>query len=99
MQKLFRMTPLQDSFGCNFNILIGNTPKVMGIREILTEWTAFRHECVKRRISFDLTKKKEKLHLLLGLKKILLDIDRAISIIRETSIFSVCLLIIFKYLK
>ena len=84
MQKLFRLTPLQDSFGCNFNILIGNTPKVMGIREILTEWTAFRHECVKRRVSFDLTKKKEKLHLLLGLKKILLDLDKAIAIIRET---------------
>ncbi len=84
MQKLFRMTPLQDSFGCNFNILIGNTPKVMGIREILEKWTAFRHECVKRRVSFDLTKKKEKLHLLLGLKEILLDIDKAISIIRET---------------
>ena len=85
MQKLFRLTPLQDSFGCNFNILIGNTPKVMGIREILEEWTAFRHECVKRRVSFDLQKKKEKLHLLLGLKKILLDIDKAIAIIRETA--------------
>ena len=85
MQKLFRLTPLQDSFGCNFNILIGNTPKVMGIREILKEWTAFRHECVKRRVSFDLDKKKERLHLLLGLKKILLDIDKAIAIIRETA--------------
>lgn len=85
MQKLFRLTPLQDSFGCNFNILIGNTPKVMGIREILQEWTAFRQECVKRRVSFDLNKKKEKLHLLLGLKKILLDLDKAISIIRETA--------------
>ena len=85
MQKLFRLTPLQDSFGCNFNILIGNTPKVMGIREILEEWTAFRHECVKRRVSFDLQKKKERLHLLLGLKKILLDIDKAIAIIRETA--------------
>ena len=85
MMKLFRMTPLQDSFGCNFNILIGNTPKVMGIREILTEWTKFRHECVRRRINFDLAKKKDRLHLLLGLKKILLDIDKAISIIRETA--------------
>ncbi len=84
MQKLFRMTPLQDSFGCNFNILIGSTPKVMGIREILTEWTAFREQCVRRRIFFDLNKKKEKLHLLLGLKKILLDIDKAIAIIRGT---------------
>ncbi|MDE5753642.1 MAG: topoisomerase IV [Oscillospiraceae bacterium] len=85
MQKLFRLTPLQDSFGCNFNILIGNTPKVMGIREILTEWVAFRHECVKRRVAFDLHKKKDKLHLLLGLQKILLDLDKAIQIIRETS--------------
>ena len=84
MQKLFRMTPLQDSFGCNFNILIGSTPKVMGVREILTEWTAFRQDCVRRRIFFDLNKKKEKLHLLLGLKQILLDIDKAIAIIRGT---------------
>ncbi|MEE5992973.1 MAG: DNA gyrase subunit A [Oscillospiraceae bacterium] len=84
MQKLFRMTPLQDSFGCNFNILIGNMPKVMGIREILAEWLNFRETCVKRRVQFDLTKKKEKLHLLQGLKKILLDIDKAISIIRAT---------------
>ncbi|MBE6851507.1 MAG: topoisomerase IV [Ruminococcus sp.] len=84
MQKLFRMTPLQDSFGCNFNILIGNTPKVMGVREILLEWAAFRQECVRRRVYFDLNKKREKLHLLLGLKKILLDIDKAIAIIRNT---------------
>ncbi|MCR5717668.1 MAG: topoisomerase IV [Oscillospiraceae bacterium] len=84
MQKLFRMTPLQDSFGCNFNILIGNTPKVMGIREILEEWLSFREECVRRRVYFDLTKKKDKLHLLEGLKKILLDIDKAIAIIRAT---------------
>ncbi|MBD5142172.1 MAG: topoisomerase IV [Ruminococcus sp.] len=85
MQKLFRLTPLQDSFGCNFNILIGNTPKVMGIREILTEWLLFRQDCVKRRIHFDLAKKKEKLHLLLGLQKILSDIDKTIKIIRETN--------------
>ena len=84
MQKLFRMTPLQDSFGCNFNILIGNTPRVMGIREILEEWLAFREDCVKRRVYFDLTKKRDKLHLLEGLKKILLDIDKAIAIIRAT---------------
>ncbi|MBQ7003584.1 MAG: topoisomerase IV [Oscillospiraceae bacterium] len=84
MQKLFRMTPLQDSFSCNFNILIGSVPRVMGVREILSEWTAFREECVKRRIYFDLNKKKERLHLLLGLKKILLDIDKAIAIIRHT---------------
>ena len=84
MQKLFRMTPLQDSFACNFNILIGGTPKVCGVGEILEEWIAWRLESVKRRVYFDLGKKKEKLHLLNGLKKILLDIDRAIAIIRNT---------------
>ncbi len=84
MQKLFRLTPLQDNFNCNFNILIAGTPRVMGVYEILSEWTEFRRQCVKRRIYFDLNKKKEKLHLLLGLKKILLDIDYAIQIIRET---------------
>ena len=84
MQKLFRMTPLQDNYSCNFNILIAGNPKVMGVREILTEWTAFRKECIKRRVFYDLKKKKEKLHLLEGLKKILLDIDKAIKIIRET---------------
>ena len=84
MQKLFRLTPLQDNYSCNFNILIAGTPKVMGVREILTEWTAFREECVKRRTYYDLTKKKEKLHLLEALSKILLDIDKAIKIIRET---------------
>ena len=84
MQKLFRLTPLQDNYSCNFNILIAGTPKVMGVREILTEWTAFREECIKRRTYHDLTKKKEKLHLLEALAKILLDIDKAIKIIRET---------------
>ncbi len=84
MQKLYRMTPLQDSYPCNFNILIGGTPRVMGVREILEEWTAFRKECVKRRVYFDLVKKKDKLHLLKGLEKILLDIDKAIKIVRET---------------
>ncbi|MGN1403317.1 MAG: DNA gyrase subunit A [Ruminococcus sp.] len=84
MQKLFRMTPLQDSYSCNFNILVGGSPKVMGVREILEEWTAFRLECVRRRLLFDLNKKKEKLHLLMGLEKILLDIDKAIRIVRET---------------
>lgn len=84
MQKLYRLTPLQDSYPCNFNILIAGTPKVMGVREILTEWTAFREECVKRRTYYDLQKKKEKLHLLEALSKILLDIDKAIKIIRET---------------
>lgn len=84
MKKLFRMTPLQDSYACNFNILIGGMPRVMGVREILEEWVAFRKECVKRRIYFELSKKKSKLHLLKGLKKILLDIDKAVKIIRET---------------
>ena len=84
MNKLFKLTPLQDNFSCNFNILIGGTPKVMGVREILEEWIAFREECVKRRVYFDLNKKKDKLHLLKGLGKILLDIDKAIKIVRET---------------
>lgn len=85
MQKLFRLTPLQDSFACNFNVLIGGSPRVMGVRDILKEWTDFRISCIKRRISFDLAKKREKLHLLMGLQKILLDIDKAIKIIRETA--------------
>ena len=84
MAKLFKTTPLQDSFACNFNILIAGTPKVMGIREILSEWTAWREESVRRRVFADLTKKKDRLHLLKGLGKILLDIDKAIRIIRET---------------
>lgn len=84
MQKLYRLTPLQDSYPCNFNILIDGVPKVMGVREILTEWTNFRENCVKRRTAFDLQKKKEKLHLLEALAKILVDIDKAIKIIRET---------------
>ena len=84
MQKLFRLTPLQDSFACNFNILLGGTPKVCGVGEILEEWIAWRLDGIRRRVYFDLGKKKEKLHLLNGLKKILLDIDRAIAIIRNT---------------
>ena len=84
MQKLFRLTPLEDNFSCNFNVLVGGMPKVMGVRELLGEWIAFREDCVKRRIFFDLNKKKEKLHLLRGLEKILLDIDKAIRIVRET---------------
>lgn len=84
MQKLYRSTPLQDSYACNFNILIGGTPRVMGVAEILREWTAFRIDCVKRRVYFDLAKKKERLHLLRGLERILLDIDKAIRIVRET---------------
>ena len=85
MQKLFKMTPLQDSFSCNFNILVGGAPKVMGVKEILTEWTAFRVDCVKRRTFYELTKAKDKYHLLKGLQKILLDIDKAIKIVRETA--------------
>ena len=86
MAKLMKLTTLQDSFPCNFNILIGGFPKVMGVGEILEEWTAWRTECVRRRLYYQLTKKKEKLHLLLGLQKILLDIDKAIKIIRETEL-------------
>ncbi|MFR9253712.1 MAG: DNA gyrase subunit A [Oscillospiraceae bacterium] len=84
MAKLFRLTPLQDTVSCNFNILIAGMPRVMGVGEILTEWTAWRTDCVKRRVYYILGKKKEKLHLLQGLKRILLDIDKAIRIIRET---------------
>ena len=88
MQKLFRLTPLMDSFACNFNILIAGNPKVMGVREILSEWCAWRMDCVRRRVYFDLSRKKEKLHLLKGLEQILLDIDKAISIIRNTELES-----------
>ena len=84
MIKLFKLTTLEDTFSCNFNVLVGGTPKVMGIREILEEWTAFRAECIRRRTAFDLAKKRDKLHLLEGLNKILVDIDKAISIIRKT---------------
>lgn len=84
MAKLFSMTPLEDSFSCNFNVLIAGIPKVMSVREILNEWSAFRMECVRRRVYFDLNKAKDKLHLLRGLSKILLDIDKAIRIIRAT---------------
>ena len=86
MQKLFRLTPLQDSFPCNFNILIAGMPRVMGVGEILDEWTAWRTDCVKRRIFFQIQKKEDRLHLLKGLERILLDIDKAISIIRETEL-------------
>ena len=88
MQKLFRMTTLQDAFPCNFNILVAGNPRVMGVGEILEEWTAWRIECIRRRVFFDLNKKKEKLHLLKGLERILLDIDRAIDIIRNTELES-----------
>ena len=88
MQKLFRMTPLQDSFACNFNILIAGMPRVMGIVEILSEWTAWRMDCVRRRLYFQVQKKRERLHLLKGLERILMDIDKAIAIIRETELDS-----------
>ena len=84
MAKLFRMTPLMDSQSCNFNILIAGMPRVMGVREILEEWTAWRADSVRRRVYFNMKKKQDKLHLLHGLRRILLDIDRAIQIIRET---------------
>ncbi len=85
MQKLMKQTPLEDNFSANFNVLIAGVPKVLGVKQILEEWSAFRMECVKRRTYFDLNKKREKLHLLEGLEKILLDIDKAIKIVRETS--------------
>lgn len=88
MQKLFKLTPLMDSFSCNFNILVAGNPKVMGVREILGEWTAWRTECIKNRVYFEMCRKKEKLHLLQGLAKILLDIDKAIAIIRNTELES-----------
>lgn len=84
MNKLFKLTPLQDNFSCNFTVLIGNVPKQLGIIEIIKEWITFRIGCVKRELSFDLQKKKERLHLLQGLGKILLDIDKAIKIVRQT---------------
>ena len=84
MSKLFRMTPLMDSQSCNFNVLIAGMPRVMGVREILEEWTAWRADSVRRRVYFNMKKKQDKLHLLQGLRRILLDIDRAIQIIRET---------------
>ena len=88
MQKLFRMTPLQDSFPCNFNILIAGMPRVMGVGEILEEWTAWRTECIRRRLFHQISKKEDRLHLLKGLERILLDIDKAIRIIRETELES-----------
>ena len=84
MRRLYKMTPLEDSYACNFNVLIGGVPMVLGVKSLLEEWIAFRIECVRRRTFFDLNKKKDKLHLLKGLEKILLDIDKAIKIVRET---------------
>ena len=84
MKKILKMTPLEDSFSCNFNILIAGSPQVLGVKEIISEWVAFREECVRRRVYFKLSKAKDKLHLLKGLEKILLDIDKAIKIVRET---------------
>ncbi|MEG0616427.1 MAG: DNA gyrase subunit A [Oscillospiraceae bacterium] len=85
MQKLLRMTPLEDSFSCNFNILIGGMPRVMGVKEILTEWSAFRTDCVRRRTYFELDGKEKRLHLLKGLECILLDIDKVVKLVRETA--------------
>ena len=84
MKKVIKMTPFEDSFSCNFNILIAGSPRVMGVKEIISEWVAFREECVRRRVYFRLSKAKDRLHLLKGLEKILLDIDKAIKIVRET---------------
>lgn len=84
MTKLYRMTPLQDSFGCNFNILVEGSPMVLGVNDIICEWLRFRRSCVLRSVAFDIAKKSEKLHLLEGLELILLDIDKAIKIVRET---------------
>ncbi|MBR2489373.1 MAG: topoisomerase IV [Clostridia bacterium] len=84
MKKVVKMTPLEDTFSCNFNILIAGSPQVLGVKEIISEWVAFREECVRRRVYFKLSKAKDKLHLLKGLEKILLDIDKAIKIVRET---------------
>ena len=84
MTKLYKLTPLEDAFACNFNVLIAGTPKVLGVRQILEEWTAWRTDSVRRRLYFVMKKKQDKLHLLKGLKRILLDIDKAIKIIRET---------------
>lgn len=85
IQRLFKMTPLEDTFSCNFNVLIAGVPRVLGVKELIEEWTAFRIECVRRRTYYDLQKKKEKLHLLLGLQAILLDIDKAVAIVRGTA--------------
>ncbi len=84
MSRLFALTPLEDSFGCNFNVLIGGVPQVMGVKGLLDEWIGFRTECVRCRVYYDLTKAREKLHLLKALQKILLDIDKAVRIVRET---------------
>lgn len=84
MAKLYRFTTLEDSFSCNFNVLIGGVPRVLGVKALLEEWIAFRIECVRRRTYFDRNKKAEKLHLLKGLEAILLDIDKAVKIVRET---------------
>ena len=84
MTKLYKLTPLEDSFSCNFNVLVDGYPRVMGVKDIIIEWIRFRGKCVFRRVSFDLQKAEDRLHLLRGLEKILLDIDKAIKIIRNT---------------
>lgn len=86
MMRLFKMTTLEDAFSCNFNILVDGQPRVMGVREILGEWVRFRKACISRKLEFEIANKTDKLHLLLGLKKILLDIDKAIRIVRETEL-------------
>lgn len=86
MLKLFKLTPLEDSFSCNFNVIIKNTPRVLGVKQIIGEWVSFRMGCIKNSLKYDIDKKREKLHLLTGLKKILMDIDKAISIIRHTEL-------------
>jgi len=88
MNKLYKQTPLEDSFSCNFNVLINGSPKVLGVRELILEWAAFRIGCIKRRLQFDLDKKAKRLHLLMGLKEILLDIDKAVAIIKNTELES-----------
>lgn len=84
MKRLFKLTPLEDTFTCNFNVLIGGVPQVLGVGELLDEWTAFRTECIRRQLFYEMERKKERLHLLYGLRKILLDIDKAVRIVRET---------------
>lgn len=88
MARLYKQTPLEDSFSCNFNVLVNGSPKVMGVRELILEWSEFRIGCIKRRLQFDLDKKSKRLHLLMGLKEILLDVDKAVAIIKNTELES-----------
>ncbi len=86
MTKIYRLTPLEDTFSCNFNILIDSTPKILGVKAILKEWVSFRMECIRRKLQHELQDKRKELHLLRGLEKILLDIDKAVEIVKETKI-------------